>query len=86
MSWAVAATVGIAAGTTLYQTNQAKKAEKKAKREALEDRLEARRAEVYAETEGEGVGSLGEVRLGIDEEIDEDEDLLKGKRSSNLVI
>lgn len=84
MSWVAAAVVGTV-GSTLYQANQAKKAEKRAKKEALEDRLEARRAEVYAETEGEGVGSLGEVRLGIDDEIDEEEELRKGK-TTNLSI
>lgn len=66
-------------GTTLYQTNQARKAEKRAKREALADRNQARKAEIYAETEGEGIGDLGEVKLGIDDEIDEEAELRKGR-------
>lgn len=53
------------------------KAEKKAKKEAEEDAIEAdkraRKAEVFAETEGEGIGNLGTVSLEVDDDLDDDE-------------
>lgn len=59
----------------------AKKASKKAQKQALQDKIDARKAEVFAETEGDGVGSLGKVSLGIDDEISDDELLVKQGKS-----
>jgi hypothetical protein len=71
MSWVATA---IVATTTVYQTQQNKKAQREAKRDALEADKQARKAEVFAETEGEGTGQLGQVRLDVDDELEEDED------------
>lgn len=73
MSW-VATAVAVSTGAQLYQARQnrieARKAEKRAKKDALKDRIDARRAEVFAETEGQGIGQLGNVDLAIDDELD----------------
>lgn len=58
-----------------------KRAGKKARKQALQDKIDARKAEVFAETEGQGVGNLGKVTLGIDEEIDPEKELLKQGKS-----
>lgn len=54
-----------------------KKASAEAQRQAEEDALESRRqataARVFAETEGQGQGTVGEVILGAIDEEDEDE-------------
>lgn len=63
-------------------SHQQKEAQKKAKKQAEQDALEAekqaRKAEVFAETEGEGIGNLGQVSLEVDDEIDEDEEVSSG--------
>lgn len=82
MSWVAAAVGTTIAASTLYQERQQRIAAKKAKKDVIRDRNRARKAEVFAETEGQGIGDLGEVQLGIDEEIDEEEELRKGKSSS----
>jgi len=66
MSWVATA---IVASTAVNVTMQ-KKAAKKARKQAKEDEAAARKAEVFAETEGSGLGELGEVRLGLDDEVD----------------
>ena len=59
-------------------TQQSQKAQKKAKKDAEKDALEAdkqaRKAEVFAETEGEGIGNFGQISLEVDDDL-EDEDL-----------
>lgn len=46
-----------------------KQAAKEAKKDAKDAATDAREAEVFAETEGEGQGSVGKVRLGVDEQV-----------------
>lgn len=77
-----AAVIGVAGSVASQARNrsQQKKAAKKAREQQLEDEAQRRRSEVFAETEGEGLGNLGEVSLEIDDE--EDEDI----RSGNLAI
>lgn len=68
---------GAIVATTAYTSVKRSKAEKKAKKEAEEDAIEAdkraRKAEVFAETEGEGIGNLGTVSLEVDDDLDDDE-------------
>ena len=73
----VVSTVGI----SIQQKNAQKQAKRDAEKQALEAEKQSRKAEVFAETEGEGVGSLGKVSLEVDDELDEDKSV-----SSNLRI
>lgn len=78
MSWAYTAVMAaVTVGSTLYQAKEQRKAQNRARKDALEDEAQARRAAVFAETEGEGLGSLGKVQLAIDEDITELEQLRK---------
>lgn len=62
-----------------------KRAGKKARKQALKDKIDARKAEVFADTEGQGVGNLGKVTLGIDDELDPEQELSrKGKSKVRL--
>jgi hypothetical protein len=77
MSGIISAAV-IVAGTSLYSSSKQRSAQRKAQKKATADALEAerqaRKAEVFAETEGEGIGQLGQISLDIDDEIDEEEE------------
>lgn len=66
----------------VVQSQKEDEARKDAEEQAKKDRAEALRAEQFAETEGEGQGSLGNINLAIDEEVDSD--VLSGK--SNISI
>ncbi len=66
MSYYIAAAVTVG---TLYQVDENRKAEDRAKKDAKQAETEARKAEVFAETEGEGQGMVGKVRLGVDEQV-----------------
>ncbi len=71
MSWvvtAVVATTVFTAGSAVLQQKASRKAQKEAKADAIEAEKQARKAEVFAETEGEGVGSLGQISLEVDDE------------------
>lgn len=85
MSFVATAVAGALAATTLYsskrQRDAQKAAEKQAKIDANEAEAKARTAEVFAETEGEGVGNLGQVSLEVDDDLEDDEEL-----SSNVSI
>jgi len=70
MTWVYSAVVAV---TTIYSATEAKKAKKKAKKDADEQAVQARQAEVFAETEGEGIGSLAKVSLEVDDELDDEE-------------
>lgn len=76
MSWvatAVISSVVLNVGNTLIQQRANKKATKRAKQDALDAEKQARQAEVFAETEGEGIGQLGQISLEVDDdELDED--------------
>ncbi len=79
MSW-VAAAVAVLAASSAYQGRQQRRAARKGRKEQEEDATRARRAEVFAETEGEGIGNLGVVSL----EVDDDE--ISGKVDNKLSI
>ncbi len=81
MSWLITAAVTTTLATTAVGIDANKRAGKKARKQALQDKIDARKAEVFAETEGQGVGNLGKVTLGIDEEIDPEKELLKQGKS-----
>ena len=66
MTWVYSAVVAV---TTIYTATEAKKAKKKAIKKADEDAAQARKAELFAETEGEGIGSLGKVSLEVDADL-----------------
>lgn len=72
----------ILSATTLATAQMAKTAQKKAAKKAAADALEAekqaRKAEIFAETEGEGIGDLGKISLEVDDELDEDEEISSG--------
>lgn len=55
-------------GSSLFGSRSAKKAQRRARQDALEDEKRSRMAEVFAETEGQGLGNLGKVRLAVDDE------------------
>tara|TARA_R110000796_G_scaffold124706_1_gene239194 strand:+ start:685 stop:879 length:195 start_codon:yes stop_codon:yes gene_type:complete len=57
----------------MLQAKATKKANKKAEADALEAEKQARKAEVFAETEGEGVGSLAQISLEVDDDEIENE-------------
>lgn len=59
--------------TGALQAKQSRAAEKRAKADALEADKQARKAEAFAETEGEGVGSLGQISLDVDDDELDDE-------------
>ena len=73
----------IVAGTTLYTADRAAKAQKKAQKKAELDataaEMQSRKAETFAETEGAGIGQLGQISL----EVDEDEEI---NTKSNISI
>lgn len=68
MSWVATAIVA----TTVFQTHKQKKAQRQAEKDALEADKQARKAEVFAETEGEGTGQLGQISLEVDDDEEED--------------
>lgn len=65
----------VVAATTVYTSRKARKAQdkaaKRAELKANKDEIAARKAEVFAETEGEGIGSLGRISLEVDEDVEE---------------
>ncbi len=74
--------VATTAASTAANQMANKRATKKGRKQADQDRIDARKAEVFAETEGEGIGGLGKVQLGITEEIDEEKELRKKGKSA----
>ena len=69
MCWVVTAVIATTTiGTAVLQQKASRKAEKRAKADAIEAEKQARKAEVFAETEGEGVGSLGQISLEVDDD------------------
>lgn len=59
------------------QSKRNKEAAKKAQDQLNADAARARRATVFSETEGEGQGTIGEISLEIDDEIDDEEESLR---------
>ena len=54
------------------QRNARNNAKKDGKKQALEDEKQLRKSEVFAETEGAGLGSLGKVSMELDDELDQE--------------
>lgn len=79
--WAVTA-VATVVGSTLYTAHKADKAQERARKDAKQDRADALRAEQFAETEGEGQGSIGSISLAVEERVDND--LLTGDSNISL--
>ena len=73
--WIAGAIVVSSVGLGVQQKKAQEKAKKDAAKQALEDQKQARKAEVFAETEGEGIGSLGNISLEVDDELEEEEEL-----------
>ena len=71
--WIAGAIVVTSAATTIQSKKAAKKAAKQAKEDALEADLQARKSEIFAETEGEGIGNLGQISLEVDQDLEDDE-------------
>ena len=67
----------VVAGATLYSSHKQRKAQKKAQKDAKKDQLEAekqaRKSEVFAQTEGQGLGQMGQVSLEVDEDLEKNE-------------
>jgi len=59
----------------LYSTNRAKAAQRDARKQAEKDKIAAQKAEIFAETEGQGTGGLGTISLAVDDDITEEEKL-----------
>jgi hypothetical protein len=63
----------ITVGTTVAVNEKNKKAEKKAQQQAVKDAnirdYNAKKAEQFAETEGQGIGTVGEINMQVDNEI-----------------
>lgn len=68
-------------GTTIYQSEEQKKRDKQAKKDAAEDRDRAIEAELFADEEGKGVGSVGNVFLNVDDDLDEERELRRKQNS-----
>ena len=73
--WVAGAIVVSSIGTQMQQRQAAKQAKRDAEKAALLADKNARKAEVFAETEGEGVGNLGRVSLEVDQNLDEEEEV-----------
>lgn len=73
--WVAGAIVVSSVYTQVESRKSQKKAQKKAEEDALEAEKQSRKASVFADTEGQGQGSLGKVSLEVDSTIDEDEDI-----------
>lgn len=59
----------------MQQKNAASKLNVMQRKQHCKQTKDARKAEVFAETEGEGVGNLGKVSLEVDPNLDEEEEV-----------
>ena len=75
--------VGGMAALAVVQNVQAIDARQDAKEQAKKDKANALNAQQFAETEGEGLGNLGNINLSIDSSIDDD---VRSQGKSNLSI
>lgn len=83
MSFFIAGAVVVSSVAISQQQKKAQaKAQKQAEKDALEAEKQSRKAEVFADTEGQGQGSLGQISLEVDSSVDEDEEVA----SSNIRI
>ena len=69
MTWVATAVIAVTTiGSAVIQKKQAAKARKQAKQDALDADKKARKAEAFAETEGQGQGSVGIISLEVDDD------------------
>lgn len=74
MSFFIAGAIVVTSvATGMQQKKAAKKAQKQAANDALAADKQARKAEIFAETEGLGQGSMGKVSLEVDPTLDEED-------------
>lgn len=70
----------------LWDDVTGKTAQREAQEQARKDQIQAQnnaaKQRVFAETEGQGQGSIGEVSLGIDDELED----TKLKRKTNMYM
>jgi hypothetical protein len=81
MSWVATAIIVTTVGGA-YQAKKENDARKEAKEAARLDRLAALQAEKFAETEGEGLGMIGNISLSVDDDLDPNQRL--GKTTTNI--
>ena len=82
MSWVATAIVATAVVGGAVQAKEQEKARERAEEQARLDRLAAQKAENFAETEGEGLGMIGNISLSVDDELDPNQRL--GKTNINV--
>ena len=71
---------GAMLATAAYSENRRRAGQKKARKQQKKDEAAARKAEAFAETEDEGIGSLGNVNLEVDRDLEEDRRLKSNLR------
>lgn len=59
----------------------AEEAQEAARKAQAEAETEAAQARTFAETEGQGTGSIGSIQLGIDEDVEDEEETLSTQLS-----
>lgn len=82
MSWVATAIVATAVVGGAVQAKEQEKERRKAEEQARLDRLAAQQAENFAETEGQGLGMIGNISLSVDDELDPNQRL--GKTNINV--
>jgi hypothetical protein len=84
MSFVAAAVMGgIMVASTVVDNVRAIDAQQDAEKQAKQDKADALKASEFAETEGEGIGSLGNINLTVDNTLDDD---IRKQGQSNLSI
>lgn len=84
MSFVAAAVMGgIAVVGSVVQNVRSIDAQQDAESQAKKDKADALKAAEFAETEGEGIGSLGNINLTVDNTLDDD---IRKQGQSNLSI
>jgi hypothetical protein len=84
MSFVAAAVMGgIMVASTVVDNVRAIDAQQDAEKQAKQDKADALKAAEFAETEGEGIGSLGNINLTVDNTLDDD---IRKQGQSNLSI
>jgi hypothetical protein len=84
MSFVASAVMGgIMVSSTVVDTVRSIDAQQDAESKAKKDKADALKAAEFAETEGEGIGSLGNINLTVDNTLDDD---IRKQGQSNLSI
>jgi hypothetical protein len=84
MSFVASAVMGgIMVASTVVDNVRSIDAQQDAESKAKKDKADALKAAEFAETEGEGIGSLGNINLTVDNTLDDD---IRKQGQSNLSI